>query len=360
VRAKSVRAAIIAGLGMLTLAYGSLEKQVLVRIDGRAVRVRTFAGSVGDALERAGVRVEPGDRVIPPPPDALRDGATIEVRRAKPITLLLDGHPRHVIVTGLTVEEVLEEIALRGSLADAVRPSRAARVRAGMTLSYRRAVLVTVLHDGKTERVITNAPTAGEVVSELGISLGQRDRIEPGPATAPGRGTRIRVVRVGLRTEIDEVVVPFRTIVRRDRTLEYGLRRVASVGRSGVRRDRYLSKYVDGRRVGRRVLGTKTIRAARAHVIAIGTAFPGCPCSRGSALGRATWYYQADGLSAAHRTLRLGTVVRVENLSNGRWVNVVIRDRGPYGSGRIIDLSDEAFRRLASLGTGVIRVRIRW
>ena len=55
-----------------------------------------------------------------------------------------------------------------------------------------------------------------------------------------------------------------------------------------------------------------------------------------------------------------GTVVRVENVASGRWVNVVIRDRGPHEAGRIIDLSDEAFRRIGSLSQGVIRVRIRW
>jgi rare lipoprotein A len=102
------------------------------------------------------------------------------------------------------------------------------------------------------------------------------------------------------------------------------------------------------------------LRGVQARIIAIGAGFPGCVCNRGTATGGATWYSQASGLSAAHPWLPFGTVVRVENLANGKWVNVVIRDRGPFGSGRIIDLSDEAFRRIASLSTGVIRVRIRW
>ena len=105
---------------------------------------------------------------------------------------------------------------------------------------------------------------------------------------------------------------------------------------------------------------TETVREPRDRIIAIGAGYPGCVCNRGSATGEASWYHRNDGPTAAHRTLPLGTVVRVENLANGKWVNVTIRDRGPFVQGRIIDLSDDAFRRLASLSTGVIDVRIRW
>jgi rare lipoprotein A len=65
---------------------------------------------------------------------------------------------------------------------------------------------------------------------------------------------------------------------------------------------------------------------------------------------------------AAHRRYPFGTVVRVTNLENGRSVNVVIVDRGPYGKnwreGAIIDLSRDAARTLGMLDDGQIRVRL--
>jgi rare lipoprotein A len=65
---------------------------------------------------------------------------------------------------------------------------------------------------------------------------------------------------------------------------------------------------------------------------------------------------------AAHRTLPLGSVVRVTNLKNGRQVVVQIIDRGPYGrnyrKGTIIDLSTEAARRLRSIKPGLVPVRV--
>ena len=63
-------------------------------------------------------------------------------------------------------------------------------------------------------------------------------------------------------------------------------------------------------------------------------------------------------LSAAHRTLRLGTRVRVTNLDNGRWVEVCINDRGPFARDRVLDLSRAAAEELGFLERGTCRVRI--
>lgn len=359
-RRRLARLAVVAVLGATAFAYGGLEKHVTVSLDGSPVRLRTFAFNVGEALHRAGIPLGPQDRIEPAASAAVTEGQTIRVFRAKPVVLLLDGKPRRHIVTGLTVDEVLREVNLRRtSLADFVGPSRAARVRPGMTIVYRRAVALTVAYDGKAERVITNATTVGALLGELRVALGPRDRIVPAAGTAPVNGMTVRVLRVGVREEEEVVPISYRTIARRDRSVEYGLTKVVQEGRDGSRLRRWRSTYVDGVRVSRRLLASRVVREQRPRIVARGTGFPTCRCNRGSALGKATWY-AASGLTAAHRTLPFGTVVRVTNVATGKGVNVVVRDRGPYGAGRIIDLSDDSFRLLAPLGTGIIRVRIAW
>lgn len=88
--------------------------------------------------------------------------------------------------------------------------------------------------------------------------------------------------------------------------------------------------------------------------------------------GRASWYgeglkgrktasgerFDPEDLTAAHRTLPFGTVVRVTNLRNNRSVSVRITNRGPFIRGRIIDLSPAAARELGMVKSGVARVRI--
>lgn len=74
-------------------------------------------------------------------------------------------------------------------------------------------------------------------------------------------------------------------------------------------------------------------------------------------MGVATWYRHA-GMTAAHKTLPFGTRVRVTNVTNGRSVVVRINDRGPYGAGKTIDVSDSAARALGMIRSGVAHVRI--
>jgi rare lipoprotein A len=95
---------------------------------------------------------------------------------------------------------------------------------------------------------------------------------------------------------------------------------------------------------------------------------------RGAAVERgiASWYgpgfhgnrtasgqrYDMWALTAAHRTLPLGTIVEVRNLDNERTVRVTINDRGPFAKRRILDLSRAAADALGIVGPGTAPVEI--
>jgi rare lipoprotein A len=63
-------------------------------------------------------------------------------------------------------------------------------------------------------------------------------------------------------------------------------------------------------------------------------------------------------LTAAHRTLPFGTIVRVTNLENGKSVNVRINDRGPFKYHRVIDLAHGAASELRMMRAGEIKVNL--
>jgi rare lipoprotein A len=89
-------------------------------------------------------------------------------------------------------------------------------------------------------------------------------------------------------------------------------------------------------------------------------------------VGLASWYgefhhglptasgepFDMTRLTAAHRSLPLGTRLQVTNLENGRIVEVRVNDRGPYVAGRVLDLSHGAARVLDMVERGVVPVRI--
>lgn len=89
-------------------------------------------------------------------------------------------------------------------------------------------------------------------------------------------------------------------------------------------------------------------------------------------VGNASWYggkfhgratasgetFDMNALTAAHRTLPLGTWIEVTNLENGRHAELRVNDRGPFVQGRILDVSRAAARKLGFLVDGTARVKI--
>ncbi len=82
-----------------------------------------------------------------------------------------------------------------------------------------------------------------------------------------------------------------------------------------------------------------------------GPGFNGQPTSSGT-------IYDQHALTAAHQKLPLGTRARVTNLENGKSVDVLINDRGPFAKGRVIDLSYAAAHEIGMIGPGTARVRV--
>lgn len=89
--------------------------------------------------------------------------------------------------------------------------------------------------------------------------------------------------------------------------------------------------------------------------------------------GQASWYgpgfrgkptasgekFRPGKRTAAHKTLPFGTILKVENQTNGRQVKVVVNDRGPYAGDRVLDLSKGAAKRIGLIDQGVGRVEFR-
>ncbi len=115
------------------------------------------------------------------------------------------------------------------------------------------------------------------------------------------------------------------------------------------------------------------------YFLALAALVAGCATTRPVVAGQpfveeglASWYgreaqggptasgerFDMHAFTAAHRRLPFNTLVVVENLRNGRRVTVRVNDRGPYGRGRIIDVSFAAARALGMVNAGVVPARI--
>ena len=93
---------------------------------------------------------------------------------------------------------------------------------------------------------------------------------------------------------------------------------------------------------------------------------------RSAHVGEASWYgpgfdgkktasgdiFDDSKLTAAHKTIPLGSKAKITNLTNGKTVEVKINDRGPFIEGRIVDLSHAAAKSLGIIERGIAKVQI--
>ena len=331
------------------LTYVAIQKTVTLVVDQRRPEaVRTMSASVGELLDAQGILVGYGDLVTPPTQTSLADGMTVIVERG------WQGG-----ITGPEPDDVGVWVMEGATAPHLMLASRSGEdwFSAGDPAGWSQVVSADVVVKGKDHDVLTNADTVRELLSAMGITSDRDDRVLPSPRTPLKEGMRVRYDAIAFRTRDVRVPIPYTTYTRPSDTLSPGEVRVERSGADGVMVERTQIKFVNGEAVATVVLSRTILQEAIAARRLVGREHQ----TEEIQVGDASWYSFApgSGFTAAHPWLPFGTVVTVTNVANGKSVQVVINDRGPFG-GRIIDLSDEAFARIAPLSQGVCRVRLSW
>jgi resuscitation-promoting factor RpfB len=353
----------VSGLWFVAAGEGH-RTSVTLTVESQTRTVRTSAANVGQLLAEQRIPVLPHDLVRPPTTAPLTEGLEIEVRRAFQVGLVVDGKGRSVITVARTVGEMLRSAGIdlpEGSIVD---PSVRSTVRPGLSVSLRRPSPVTLRHDDVQEVIVTTAPSIRDLLAERRIAWSTDDVIEPELSLLPEQGLVITVSRSGTHDYTTHERVPAPIEVHDDPGMLLGKEVIVDPGREGLIDRIYRTEVVDGALKSRVLLQEIVLDAPSPRIIARGTkevadAPPPVDPTARSQEGAASWYSRA-GMTAAHPTLPFGTQVKVTNLATGTSIYVTVDDRGPFVGGRIIDLSDGAFKALAPLNAGVISVRIEW
>jgi len=262
--------AVLAGLVALPVVWNSVDKTVDLVVDGRAQSIHTTADRVGEVLADAGLRVAAHDLLAPAATSPISDGSRIVLRRGRLLHLDVDGVRTGVWTTARTVAEALAQLGYSAN--DFVSVSRARRLPLGTTdIAIRTPRLITVVHDGKREQVTTTDATVGDVLADLGVTLGSRDRLSVPSASAIESGQTVTVQRVVRRLVSKVKRLSYHTVRRQDATMHVGTTEIIRHGRYGRERSRYALIYVDGRLARRTLLATVTVAKPKAEIVAVGT-----------------------------------------------------------------------------------------
>lgn len=185
-----------------------LVKEVIVVVDGERRHVRAFGGTVQEVLADAEVSVGYGDVVRPSTQEVVDDGALIEVRRARPLTLTLDGRTSTHLVTATSVGDALRELDIAPTASKLSAPPGDRVPLEGMELTVytRRKVYVVAGTTRVTSR--TTARTVREVLRQKRIALRRGYLVNPPLSSFPKDGTVITVTpprTVQIQPEVAEL-----------------------------------------------------------------------------------------------------------------------------------------------------------
>lgn len=274
----------------------------------------------------------------------------------KPSQVILDDDGRvfETVTRARTIHDFVSENAVAVGDDDFVSGLPDERLYEGKKVIIRRLKHVTLTVGGEKRAVSTYQTDRDRVLAENGIGLGEDDFVLPKNEGAVNDGSAMTVVRVSAQEQVVDKPIVFQKTIEEDPDLSWRKTVVKQTGENGVKRFTYRVLSHDGKEVDRKLLKQEIIKdpvtekTVQGTYVAVGKAHTG--------LG--TWYAYTGTMAAASPWLPMGSYVKVTNKDNGKTVIVKINDRGPFGKNRIIDLDKVAFAKIASIGAGIINVKV--
>ena len=192
----------------------------------------------------------------------------------KEVSLIVDGNVQSVETTQSSVAHLLEEQSIKLSAKDSVSLPLESSLKNGDRIVIVRAKPVSVTADGNTKVHFTTQSKVEGVLSELGITLGEDDKVTPTLDSKVTENLNVKVVRVSKQTVQTKEAVPFSVVKTSDDKLLKGTTKVIQEGSEGLVIHNIEKTYEDGKFVAKRWLGKEVSKEAQPKVIAVGTKKP--------------------------------------------------------------------------------------
>ncbi|MGK2319988.1 resuscitation-promoting factor [Gordonia rhizosphera] len=278
---QSIRARVAVGAVLTTLTAGGvmgvvMQKDVKLDIDGQVRQVSTMAMSVDSVLRSQGIQPVAGDHISPALDAGVSDGQTITVNRLKTVTLDVDGERREVTTTATSLDQLLRDRGLRGSVSEANFVLGEALPVSGAEVDVTMPKKVTVTDGVVTYRPTVAAATVGDLLAATGKPLSGEDKVVPAANTPVTANMKIKVTRIRtMDTTVTEHIAP-PEITHDDPTLVRDRKVVLKPGKPGSEEVTYTLTMVNGKVVKRDKIDSKVLTEPVASTVRIGTK-PGAP-----------------------------------------------------------------------------------
>ena len=295
---------VVAALG--TVGFAHFDKSVNLSVDGKTSAVHLFGDpDVADVLANQDITVGPHDVIAPGLSTPVSDGQKVVVRYGRLLTVNLDGQTKKYWTTSTTVAGALSDLGIRADSAKLSVSRSQPLGRAGLALSVTTPKDVSVAVDGRTLSAKTTSATVAELLTELNVTMGARDRVTPALKTPITKsGLRVAVARVTQKSITATETVDFATQRKSDSTMYADETKTLKAGQPGAKVVTYLVTLVNGKVESRKVTGSRVTTAPVTRILAVGT--KARPVETGTAPNAAMWDRIAECESGGNWSINTG------------------------------------------------------
>ena len=294
---------VVAALG--TVGFAHFDKSVNLSVDGKTSAVHLFGGGdVSDVLADQQITVGPHDVIAPGLSTPINDGQKVVVRYGRLLTVTLDGQTKKYWTTSTTVAGALSDLGIRADSAKLSVSRSQPLGRAGLVMALTTPKDVTVAVDGRTLSASSTSATVAELLVELKVSMGAKDRITPALTTLVTSGLKVSLARVTQKSITATETIDFATVRKNDSTMYTDETKTLKAGQPGATAVTYLATLVNGKIESRKVTSSRVTTAPVTRILAVGT--KARPAQTGSAPNSAMWDRIAQCESGGNWSINTG------------------------------------------------------
>lgn len=258
------------------VSFANYDHRVTLDVDGRVVDVRTSVETVGELLADKNVEVEAEDKISAKLNEPIASGDRIEVRTAKPVTLVVDGEITQNTVHDWKVGDALKTLNVEPAADAHISADLDERITdRGISLVVSNPKKITVKADGKKRTLRTTAPTVAEVLAGFDVELGADDEVSHGLGSYVKPGQAVRVIRIEKVRRQEKTKIDFPEEVTDDASMFQGQTAILTAGKPGTAWSTVDLVLADGKVRERVVVSRDAVRLPITQVVARGTKDPG-------------------------------------------------------------------------------------
>lgn len=285
-------------------AVANIAKQVTILDGAKSYTVSTNSDKPEEIIKSEGITLGKNDVLDASQFD--KENPVLIIKREMTVTFSNSSESWNVTLKARTVNDVLTFLGINLGEGDVVVPSKFSVVSDGDKVTYFKAGTATLSADGMNLTVKTSNKTVGELLAEKNIVLKQGDTVTPSADKIAKNGDKIVVLRYSSKTVTKTETIAFKTIVKNDSSLAAGQTKVEQSGKNGSQEVTYKIEYLGSKETSKKVTEKKVIKKATDKIVIKGTKSGGTVSVSAGALnysrkytGTASAYYEAPGSMTA-------------------------------------------------------------